>query len=199
MNKQKWFRAAMMILCAGVFVAGATRHLSQRVSAVESEQERPARAFTATILEYRIDPQGKKTPMTLRIKEVNSDGSMTEEVFWVGRDKQRKYHRDASGFVATDGKTERVIQDLEGKQVPEQILSHRKRSRTAAYYENHPGLVGTEMVAGLKAYTIRSKLGDKAWEDASYSPETGNSFIKAVHHNSDGSMVLIETVKIEFK
>jgi hypothetical protein len=198
MRLQKFVRYAAMTLCAGVFIGGSSVHVIRQVKAARSSQEYPARNFAVTLLEYRIDALGTKTLIAVRVKEVNTDGTLTETVSWVVRKKQMTIHRDAHGVVVKDGKTDRMVQNWDGKKEPEAILNLRSQARTTGYYEKHHGLIGTEIVAGLKAYTIRANL-EELRQDVSYSPETGDSFIKLVHYNSDGSKVLVEAVKIEFK
>lgn len=199
MRRQEFFRYAAMALCVGVFITGSSIHVIRQVNAGRSNQPYAARDYVATLLEYSIDSQGKKTLIAVRVKEVQTDGTLTERVSWVGRNRQMTIHRDANGVTVTDGKTVRVVENLEGKEIPESVLNFPKQAHTVAYYEKHPGLMGTEIVAGLKVYTIRTKTDETDWDDRSYSPETGGCFIKLLHHDPDGSKVLVEAVKIEFK
>jgi hypothetical protein len=155
----------------------------------------PARGFKLVEIESDIDPSGVETFKAIRTKQVDVNGDWNEAVHPIGKVGHAQYSRTADGVSVSSGKRSFTI-----PQEP-RPTGVREKTRTIEFYETSRAFVGTDMVAGLKVYRLRSKFDneEKGWLETAYSPTTGIIPLRTIIHSPDGSEKRIETIRVTFQ
>ena len=185
------------VFCVGLFLFGLATYSVSSFQQSQKNRAEPAQAFKLIELESDVDANGVETFKALRIHEVEANGDWRTVVHPIGKSGGVEYASTSEGLSAAKG-NERIMLD-EGKKrslSPEQ----QEKMRTVGFYENHPDLVGTGMIAGLKVYKLRTPLDQKdGWLEMANSPKTGKIPLCVIVHQPDGAEHRIEAVKVEFK
>jgi hypothetical protein len=176
-----------------VFFSGLTTFA---VSSLEKSNQRsiePARPFRLIQIESEITSEGVEVVKRFRTQDVNVDGTWHSTVTSVDTNNSGEYALSADGLSATH-KGEHL--SLGSKVEAPELL---QKTHTVEFYENHPDFVGTEIIAGIKVYKLKTPLSQKGgWLELASSPKTGAIPLRTILHRPDGSEHKIEAVKVEF-
>ena len=185
----------LSLVCAFVFVFGVASYTVLSFQQSQKGQIEPARGFKLVEIESDVDPSGVETFKAIRTKDVAANGDWNEAVHPIGKVAHVQYSRTAEGVSASNGKQSFTI-----RQEP-RPTAVREKTRTIGFYETSPAFVGTDMVAGLKVYRLRTKLDneEEGWLETAYSPTTGIMPLRTILHRPDGSEKRIETFRVTFQ
>ena len=163
----------------------------------------PARAFVLDSVQTRVDANGVATVTARTTRYVKANG---------------EWRLGPYGFKPEDGPANKGLNFYAG--TPDGVVSKRAGSdslrsvspsadqqmldyfRTHSSLRNDPRFVRTEQLVGLKVYVSRTEFTDpqlEEWVEESYSPVTGFTPLRLVHHFRDGSEIRIEAIRIEFQ
>jgi hypothetical protein len=166
-------------------------------------QEDPALAYVATTVEYRVSSQGVKTAISERTRYVKANGEW--RLVRNNPDGQPARNKEHGAVASTqEGVFAKAPGNAEKKWLsgaaPEQM---QKCFRSVACLRAQPGFIRTDQIAGLEVYVLREPTNNPAhpveWSEKSYSPKTGYIPLRNIQHFRDGSELVIEAVKIEFR
>ena len=185
----------LSLVCAAVFVFGVASYTVFSFQQSQKGRIEPARAFTLVLVESDVDPSGVETFKAIRTQNVDANGDWNEAVHPIGKVGHAQYSRTADGVSVSNGKQSFTI-----PQEP-RPTAVREKTRTIGFYETSRAFVGTDTVAGLKVYRLRSKFDNEqeGWLETSYSPTTGIMPLRTIIHRPDGSEKRIETFRVTFQ
>jgi hypothetical protein len=197
------FRALSLI----VFIIGIIS-FSQAWEKRKSDME-PSRAYVAVFFEAHTTTDGKMTITGWRTKYVKANGEFRTVMH--GSDAAAAFANDATAFSGTSSPV--YAKTSEGTVIKGSGSDERKSMSPAApesvemlyhsrsFLKSHSQFVRMDMVAGLEVYVMRaiSDENPNSWFECSVSPLTGRSPLRVVTHQLDGSLFILEAVKVEFK
>ena len=189
-------------ICLAVFIIGIiayTASFSQSPANSKSDLE-PAGPYIVITSNYRIDATGTKTDQGQRIRHVKANGEWRQAAFdGVGskKDSAVMANTEEGVFAKAPGISERKAIS----QSPDQQMQDCFRS--ANCLTKQQSFARIEELAGLKVYVLRYEMNDAQqpveWIEQSYSPKTGYVPLRNAKHFRDGSEIVEEAIKVEFK
>ena len=207
---------AARAFCAAVFLIGLLV-FSQAQDSKQADNAdyylsdvEPARSYIQKSIQYRVNQDGSKQIMARFTVYVKADGEFRRISY--GPDGPRSdnpLYKHSNDRVINAGWGGEVYAKGVGLNSLIYIGAGAKSDdemsryfRSTKYYMNNRELVGTDTIAGLKVYVLRSKVdnpeSDIQWSERSYSPKTGSGSIRAITHFRDGSEVISEALSVEF-
>jgi hypothetical protein len=193
------------VLCLALFVTGVVSFSQTQVrDKEENDVVEPALPFLVITTHYRISPDGTKSDLGERIRYVKANGEWRQSRYDSSK-AETEINKESPVFANTDegvfakapGIDERkFVSSPADRQMQECFRSHRCLRKQLSF-------VRTDEVAGQKVYVLRTDVTDPAspieWVEQSYSPKTGYIALRNVKRFRDGSQVIMEAAKVEFK
>jgi hypothetical protein len=184
---------AFATLSVIVFFSGLTTFAVSSLQKSNRHSVEPARPFRLIQIESEITPEGVEVTKRLRTQDVAVDGTWHSTVTSVDTNNSVEYALSAEGLSATH-KGQHI--SLGPKAEAPELL---QKTHTVEFYENHPDFVGTDVIAGIKVYKLKTPLSQKGgWLEMANSPQTGAIPLRTILHKPDGSEHKIEAVKVDF-
>jgi hypothetical protein len=182
------------LVCMAVFVLGLATYSVSSFQQSKKDQVEPARAFKLVLIESDTDANGVESFKAIRVKEVDAQGYWRSAVHSIGKSSETEYEHTSEGLFLTKDE-ERTL--MSKRPSP---LEMWQKTRMVTFYENHPDLIGTDVIAGLKVYRLRVPLEqENGWLEMANSPKIGHSPLRIILHKPDGSEHRIEAVRVEFQ
>ena len=192
-----WRRSCLAVFILGVVAYTASFSQSSTTSKADAE---PALSYIVITANYRIDSSGIKTDLGDRVRYVKPNGEWQQTA-----NHETKNNKESAVIASTE---EGVFAKAPG--YPERkFISQtadpqmQKCFRSVRCLQMQKDFVRTEEVAGLKVYVLRSEISNPEipidWVEQSYSPKTGYVPLRHVKHFRDGSEMVEEATKVEFK
>ena len=202
--------------CAAVFLVGLLVFSQAQDSKQPDSADNgfndvePARSYIKKSTQYRVNPDGSKQVMTRSTTYHKANGEFRHISYGPNGPKSddllAKYSNDtvinvglADGVYTKGVGLNSLIYLGEPTKSDDQMSQY---FRSPKYYMNNRELVGTDTIAGLKVYVLRSKVdnpeSDIQWSERSYSPKIGFSSLRSVTHFRNGSEVISEAISVEF-
>ncbi|MCY7391066.1 MAG: hypothetical protein LH647_06045 [Leptolyngbyaceae cyanobacterium CAN_BIN12] len=194
-------RSIYLAICTIVFLTGLTTYSvksyqqSQSSQQLQEETPEPARAYVLTSLVAKVDANRIKTITAIHVQEVDAEGNWVVKRTFIGRAGEIRTEVSGQNYTRTDLRGNQITGTV--PQAKDTEMFRKMRSET--FLKNHPKLLGTETIAGLVAYRIKSLDEDGRWVEQAFSPRTGYIPLRLIDHSADGTEIVIEAVKIEFK
>ena len=189
-------------ICLSVFIIGIiayTASFSQSLRNPKPDLE-PALPYLVITSNYRIDANGARTDQGQRIRYVKANGEWRQAAY-DGTDSKKDSAVLASTEEGVFAKASGVPERKAVSQASDQQMQECFRSVNCLTKQK--SFARIEEVAGLKAYVMRYEINDTehpiGWIEQSYSPKTGYIPLRNVKHFRDGSEIVEEAVKVEFK
>jgi len=166
----------------------------------------------AVFFEAQTTPDGKMTITGWRTKYVKANGEFRTVMH--GSNASAAFADDATAFNGTSSPV--YVKTSEGTFVKASNSNERRSMSPAApgspeemqklfhshsFLKNHGQFVRMDKVAGLDVYVLRgvNQENPNYWNETSHSPLTGSSPLRLVTHEPDGTLFILEAVKVEFK
>lgn len=185
-----------------IFVAGLVSYSVAKLPRNTGSKLEAARAFTLISFESGVDSKGVKQVHALRILEVDANGNQILTKYPINQNGHNEWSK-------TEVTKENIIRsDSSGKFAtspqpfdPQKMAELHDKWRTEAFYKNHREFVRTEEILGLEVFILRSQSQKRQdeWTETAFSPKTGIVPLRFIKHHSDGSEIVIEPIKIEFR
>jgi hypothetical protein len=168
----------------------------------QSDQDTvPARSFVATYVESRRNPDGTQVVTKWSTRYVKADGEW--RIVMHGMNKEP--NADSPVFA---GKPDGLVgRGSDGSIYRSTSIGANRHMweyfRSPGNLQKHPEFVRKEVFVGLTVFLHRAEISDPdhplAWVERSFSPETGYVPLRTVMHFRDGSEIIQEAIRVEFK
>jgi hypothetical protein len=201
-------------LCVVVFVVALlafslAKNSNQAQVSTDPNDLEPARPYVIKIVQYRINKNGSKSVMSQSIRYTKANSDYRQITYRADGptddDPLCKYtNRLIICAALSDGIYTKGVGSntliYESARTDKQVLEFY---RFPYCLRNNPNFVRTDKIAGLDVYVLRHEIKDPAsheeWIEESYSPKTGDIWLRMIIHFRDGLEVMSEAVSIEFK
>jgi hypothetical protein len=189
-------------VCLSVFIIGIVAYTASfSQSPINSDTTlEPAAPYTVIIANYRIDSNGTKTDISERIRYVKPNGEWKQTANTETNNKKESAviaNTEEGVFAKALGSSERKFISQSADQQMQECF------RSVRCLQKQKSFVRIEEVAGLKVYVLRFEINNPEipieWVEQSYSPKTGYIPLRNVKHFRDGSEMVEEATKVEFK
>ncbi|HJQ67417.1 MAG TPA: hypothetical protein VKA70_00480 [Blastocatellia bacterium] len=191
-------------LCVLIFLVGVDAYSQVQNSTTENDKE-PALPFVATYVQYSVSPDGVVNLTGWSTRYVNRNGEW--RIVMHGLKKPAEGDSSESPvFAGTPegiiGKAGSYVHKGSGIFAPDSV---REAYRSHSYLKSLQTFARTVEIAGVKAYVLRDMIKDREpnnsleWAEQTYSPRTGYNPLKMVLHYKDGSEMVQEAIRIDFR
>jgi len=194
-------RSIYLAACVIIFIAGLTTYSvksyqqSQAVRQLQYQDIEPARAYILTLHVIHVDAKGARKITAIDVQEVDAEGNWVVKRTFVGRPGEIRTEVKEHNFSRTDTRGNQITRTTP----PAKDTELFRNTRSKEFLRNHQNLQGTETIAGLEVYKLRAPEVEGEWLEQAFSPKTGYIPLKFIHHRADGTELVIEAVKVEFK
>ena len=192
-------RLAFRIVSVLVFILGAVAFFhgsrSQEAESSQSKEKvKPARSHVVSYLKYKLSADGTRTVTARRTRMVSAEGE------WLETTSDAESSPIVAGlsdgvFIVTPGSQTRSLTS------PSASKEEELRYHSARTFKQSPAFQRMDVVAGIKVYVLHteSQSPPLAWIEICQSPLTGRTPLRTVIAFTDGSQLVTEAIKVEFK
>lgn len=192
------------VLCLVIFLAGLVSFSRAQMRKNETLDLEPASPFVLITTHYNVSPEGLKVVVGERIRFVKANGEW-RQMRHDSSDSGAASKKESAVFAGTEeGAFQKAPDVAERKEVsPGANQKVQQCFRSPSCLNGQLSFIRNEEIVGLMTYVLRHEIKNPAspidWIEESYSPKTGPIALRNVKHFRDGSQMVMEARKIEFR
>jgi hypothetical protein len=206
-------KTMLRTVCLVVFLAGVVSPSPARQTPANDVE--PSKPYITVYYVAMTTPEGKKTINSWRTRYVKANGEF--RIVMHGLDKDAAFAYDAAGapgtsspvfagtnegvYIKPSGSAERQPVGPSDDAKPYNPSAPEKLHQlfhSHSFLRHHSQFVRIDKFLGFDVYVLRAE-GQGFWVEESLSPLTGRFPLRTVMHQQDGSELISEVVKIDFR